>query len=367
MTGSLPKITFGIIVLNGEPFTCYNLRALYPFAHEIIVVEGASPNAAHAATPDGHSVDGTLEILRNFKALNDPDDKIRIVTAEDEGYPDGFWPGEKDEQSRAYATRATGDWLWQIDIDEFYMSGDMRRVAEMLDADPSITAITFPEIPFWGSFDYRCDGILLRLQYSKFHRVFKWGPGYQMVTHRPPTVLDTSGVDLRTIHWLSDQDMLKQGVYLYHYTQIFPKQVSNKMTYYEQWIKSTQNHLRPIKDGDRWYQETYLSLQNPYRVHTVNAWPSWLMRFDRGHPDEIEKLKADLAQGSISIPMRDTRDVEALLKSRRYQVGIALLKFRANYFTQTNRLFRDFFRSRITFRQFVSSLVAIVTGKQRLF
>ena len=36
----LPRVTFGIIVLNGEPFTRYCLRALYAFAHEIIVVEG---------------------------------------------------------------------------------------------------------------------------------------------------------------------------------------------------------------------------------------------------------------------------------------------------------------------------------------
>jgi hypothetical protein len=53
VTSRIPKVTFGIIVLNGEPFTRYNLRALYPFAHEIIVVEEASPAAAHAATPDG--------------------------------------------------------------------------------------------------------------------------------------------------------------------------------------------------------------------------------------------------------------------------------------------------------------------------
>jgi len=37
------RITFGMIVLNGEPCVLYNLRALYPFAHEIIVVEGAAP------------------------------------------------------------------------------------------------------------------------------------------------------------------------------------------------------------------------------------------------------------------------------------------------------------------------------------
>ena len=55
-----PRITFGMIVLNGEPFIRYNLRALYPFAHQIIVVEGAAPAAANIATGDGHSSDGTL-------------------------------------------------------------------------------------------------------------------------------------------------------------------------------------------------------------------------------------------------------------------------------------------------------------------
>ena len=40
------RITFGIIVLNGEPFVRYNLRAIYPFAHQIIVAEGASKKAA---------------------------------------------------------------------------------------------------------------------------------------------------------------------------------------------------------------------------------------------------------------------------------------------------------------------------------
>ena len=121
---NIPKITFGIIVLNGEPFVRYNLRALYPFAHQIIVVEGAVPAAARIATPDGHSTDSTLKTLWEFKLQEDPLDKLTIITAEDEDYPDGFWPGEKHEQSQAYASRATGDYLWQVDIDEFYKPED---------------------------------------------------------------------------------------------------------------------------------------------------------------------------------------------------------------------------------------------------
>lgn len=56
---NLPKVSFGIIVLNGEPFTRYCLRALYPFAHESIVVEGACQAASAIATADDHSTDGT--------------------------------------------------------------------------------------------------------------------------------------------------------------------------------------------------------------------------------------------------------------------------------------------------------------------
>ena len=118
------------------------------------MVEGAAPGAVNIATADGHSRDGTLEVLRRFKADEDPDDKLTIVTAEDDGHPDGFWPGEKDEQSRAYASRATGDYLWQVDIDEFYLARDMESILAMLAADPSIDAMTFRQVTFWGGLDY---------------------------------------------------------------------------------------------------------------------------------------------------------------------------------------------------------------------
>ncbi len=111
---NFPRITFGIIVLNGEPFTKYCLRQLYPFAYEIIVVEGGSRWAIDQA-PEGHSIDGTLEALQEFKEQEDPENKVQIITRH------GFWE-EKTEQSQAFAERATGDYLWQVDIDEFVNS-----------------------------------------------------------------------------------------------------------------------------------------------------------------------------------------------------------------------------------------------------
>ena len=107
---SLPAVTFDIIVLNGEPFTMYCRRSLYPYAHEIIVVEGAPSGEASIATADGHSSDGALVALRQSTSEEDPHDKVIIVTAQDKGHHDGFWPGEEDQQSRACAARATGEY-----------------------------------------------------------------------------------------------------------------------------------------------------------------------------------------------------------------------------------------------------------------
>lgn len=88
-----PRISFGMIVLNGAPFLRYNLRSIFPFAYEIIVGEGAVPGAAASATADDHSLDTTLETLYAFKAEEDPEDKLTIVTQ------DGFLI-EKDEMSQ---------------------------------------------------------------------------------------------------------------------------------------------------------------------------------------------------------------------------------------------------------------------------
>jgi hypothetical protein len=363
----IPKISFGIIVLNGHPFLFYNLRALYPWAHQIIVSEGASPNASHAARSDGHSLDGTLEFLREFKTQNDPENKLVIVTAEDEGHENGFWPGEKDEQSVAYAKRATGNWLWQVDVDEFYRNEDIINVIEMLNADPTITAVTFPEIPFWGSFDYRCDGPYLRFHYSKFHRLFKWEEGFTYATHRPPTVLDKQGRDLRSIHWVDSEKMAIKRIRLYHYTQIFLGQVKAKMAYYENLISSMGHTNKIIKDTDVWFEKTFDQLKDPYHVHTVNTWPSWLVPFEGQHPEVIRQMITDIETGDVREEMREMSDVVDVLKSDAFSKKIKKLKRRSNFRDQPIRLCKKLIRRRITLKSFLKELIGIIRGPRRLF
>ena len=314
-----PRVTFGIIVLNGEPFTRYKLRALYPFAHEIIVVEGASVKAAGVATSDGHSTDGTLDVLKHFKAEEDLENKVTIVTAEDERRPNGFWPGDKDEQSQAYAKRATGDYLWQVDIDEFYKPDDISAILEMLCNDPAIAQVNVPQLNLWGGFEYLVDGLFLRQFYRAMGggvpRVFRWGPGYRYVKHRPPTVVDDSGVDLRKGTWLTGFQLARMGIYCYHYATVFPEPVGWRMEYYSR--QNWRGHEQ-LKD---WYQSNFMRIQHPFRVHHVAGRISWLKRFSRSHPTHVQLLISDLEGGRIAATRRDISDIEHLLSSRRYLLG----------------------------------------------
>jgi len=324
------KITFGMIVLNGEPFTRYNLRSLYSHAHQIIVVEGACRSSVSVATPEGHSIDFTYELLNKFKAEEDVEDKIIIVSAKDEGYLDGFWP-EKDEMSRAYARRATGNYLWQIDSDEFYRHDDIKKIVEILDSGAQ--AISFPMITFWGGFDYITDGFyLIRDNAREYHRLFAWGPGYTYSTHRPPTVLDEKGNDVRIKLWLNARDLENYNIYLYHYSLLFPHQVFNKVAYYSTASGEKLQQFGGYNPGiDAWENQAYRLLNKPFRVHNVHQHISWLCRFTGVHPEQIAAMRKDIETKRIPVELRRTEDIEKLLDNCWYVWCSTILKHIAHF------------------------------------
>lgn len=323
VNSKFPKITFGIIVLNGEPFTRYCLRSIYPFAYEIIVVEGGHEDAKSVCTPDGHSVDGTLENLYKFKKEEDPENKLTIVTK------DGFWP-KKDElgncrtpQSRAYAERATGDYLWQVDIDEFYKSEDIMKIAKLLSKSPEITAVTFPTYTFWGDIRYTADSFYLRRGALYYHRLFKWSEKYRYLTHEPPTVIDENGIDLRKKNWISGKKIKSKGIFMFHYSLLFPWQVEQKVRVYQD--EKPEYYSEVIN----WAENNYFKLGNPFRVHNLYRYPSWLERFNGKHPDAVLSMMSDIKDGKIGAKLRGTDDIEALVDSRVYKLRIILLKIQA--------------------------------------
>lgn len=314
------RITFGMIVFNGEPFVKYNLSAMYPFAHQIIVVEGAARSSASVARPDGHSTDGTLETLYRFKNELDPDNKVIIVTAADEGYADGIWP-EKDEMSAAYAKRATGNYLWQLDSDEFYHEEQIKRLLNILITQKP-DMVSFPMITFWGSPDYKVDSFyLIRDKHDQIPRLFAWGPGFTYATHRPATVLDAQGIDLRKKKWLRAGDLKRMQIYMYHYSILFPHQVFSKVQYYKERLNS---HI------DTWEDSVYLRLEKPFRAFNVYYHIGWLEHFKGEHPNAIQAMMGDIKNLALKVEKRDCTDVEEILAKRWYRIATLLLSICAH-------------------------------------
>lgn len=296
-----------MIVLNGMPFVLPCIRAVYKYAHEILVVEGAVKAAWNQATPDGHSVDGTLQALGEFP---DPDRKLRLFTR------DAFW-SEKDEMCNEYMHHCTGDYLWQIDSDEFYQPADIERVIDMLTKDSEITSVSFLPLTFFGGFNTLAVG---GRRDEPFHRIKKAFPGAHYLTHRPPTVLTKDGQAMRDIREVHAYDLEKQNIYLYHYAYVLPEQVQRKVEYYDTGVAGPAGHA----DLTQWTQDVYHDLRKPLQTDIDTGKPSWLERFDGEHPPEIQTLIDSINRGDETInghklkPM-DRVDIAELLNDAAYQ------------------------------------------------
>lgn len=99
------KISFCIIVYNEADLVRQQLINLYSHAHEIIVVIGRV--LEFGGFPEKE--DNTLQVVKNFP---DPDNKIIVVYRK-------TW-ASKENMVANYYVKATGDYVWHIDCDEFY-------------------------------------------------------------------------------------------------------------------------------------------------------------------------------------------------------------------------------------------------------
>ena len=286
------------------------------------VVEGGHENALlDVSTPDcWYSTDTTLETLYRFKAEETLKTSCRSSCAMALGHR-GRIGNSKMPQSRAYAERASGDYLWQVDIDvEFYRPEEMRVVFDMLAGDPDITAVSFKARPFWGGYQYVSDGWYWRRGPISVHRLFKWGPGYRYLTHQPPTVVDGRGQNLRMLKWVTGDEMARRGVRLYHYDHVFPHQVHNKALFYRRQAPEVCAEI------NEWAQAGYFELSRPYHVERHYWLPAWIERYKGPHPPEALHMMEDIRAGKLDVDLRRTDDIERLLHSPRYWLGRTALK-----------------------------------------
>lgn len=215
------KISFGMIVFNGDHVLKENIESIYPFAHQILITEG--PVKHYQQLGFTTSTDKTIEIIKSFP---DPQNKIKLFQ--------GRWP-EKDEMCNAYAAHLTGDYVWHIDCDEIYKPEDMEKVIKYLnDHQNSCYSMSFRLRSFYGGFERYISGFEENFE---VHRIQKTIPGKaRWKTHRPPTMVwPPTGRLCREMGHINHYTTDSWGIRIYHYSHTFPKQVKAKMDYYKSW------------------------------------------------------------------------------------------------------------------------------------
>lgn len=230
------KISVGAIVFNGEISLPDNmleawLQQVYEIGDEIIIVEGATKAVDHYwdgdtqwATTDGKSTDRTLEIIKSFP---DPDKKIKLIESS------GFWNG-KTQMTNEWCKHITGDYMWIISTDEFYLENDVKKIKDLIN-ERVPDQIDFYANHFWGDFDNCIDETSGQGWGNDipWERIFRHMRGSRWVRHEPPRYLHPDGLLTIDKSLITRDETLKMGIKMNHYSFVDEKQINFKSKFYK--------------------------------------------------------------------------------------------------------------------------------------
>ena len=134
----------------------------------------------------------------------------------------------------AIAKQATGDYLFQIDSDEFYTHEAMNKIINLLETK-SPDEVHFFANHFFGGFDYcvdeRSDGQWGNGK-NEWRRIFRNIPNkLRCITHEPPKyICDNKIHDEYKI--ITKYETLKLGIKLFHYSCVLESQIEFKTKFF---------------------------------------------------------------------------------------------------------------------------------------
>lgn len=264
------KISFGMIVLNGNYVLKEVLESVYDFAHQILIAEG--PVKYWQEQGVNTSTDGTNEILDSFY---DPDNKIKIVHSQ---------YNEKTEQANAYMWQLAddADYVWNLDCDEIFKGDDLEKVFSLL-GEHKYTSAGFKSRSFYGGFDRTIGGFEWDAEFIRVRKVY---PGSYWSTHRPPTIRHHEAMSPLPEKHLSSDELFVHGVQMYHYSYVFPEQVKQKLSYYKAAV-SKENCI------DNYFDEVYM------------PWVVGDYKTVEDKYDGVHEFKPNVRGSSRTIPFKD--------------------------------------------------------------
>ena len=241
------KITYGIIVLNGDFLLKQVLESIYDSAHAICIAEGSVSYWNKQGVIN--STDDTIKIIKGFP---DKENKIRLVQS--------TW-NEKKEQCEAWFNLVPEDtdYVWCVDSDEVHTPENIEKVKQYLE-DKKPTSLGFQSDSFYGGFDRIIGGF--EKEHS-FKRILQYRQNSTYLTHRQPT-LALNGHPIKGNDILGIQLFKDTGVSMWHGSYISPKQVFEKIKYYESSVISKGNCI------PNYFKDVYLEwILNPEKRESI--------------------------------------------------------------------------------------------------
>jgi hypothetical protein len=234
-----PKIVQCIQCFNEEEFIEYTLRSIYNAVDHIRVVEGAVGNQINA-TPDGHSTDKTVEIIRNFMEHDDPDGKVQLIQI-DRPFKD---LEEMKQKFLAYAIK--GEWLLINDCDEFYKPEDITLLRKAIEWQPTASEFVPMFLHFYRDFQHIAKPAS---EWQPQHqRFFRFVSGMKYTSH--PVVTDKDNQCTYFSPHYQYRRFIIPDWYVWHYGYARPNMNSvmeNKKNYYEKELAKHGGANKPFE------------------------------------------------------------------------------------------------------------------------
>jgi len=275
------KITFGMIVCNGDDYIEECIKQVYQHADRIVIAEGATRNwmtAMKWTTPE--SKDRTNKIIETLQE-NDTERKLRVVH--------GGWPN-KIQQSNAYMELVDSDtdYIWQLDSDELYKHSDIERTIEFLEREKP-TYVTIKQLHFFKNFRTIAVGQTTGWGWETPQpRIQRFYPGCRYIEHRPPMIIDpVTGKNNKDINYKNLTE--ETGVFCFHYNYVTEKQVREKIAYYAIEFPQAPRLKTWINDVWESWDRNREFVEYNYGTHPT-AWRGSVTRpYNDDHPEEMEK------------------------------------------------------------------------------
>ena len=267
-------------VCNGEYFLRECLECVYPYAHKIIIAEGATAkwgNTHRWKTP--RSQDNTINIIKQFP---DPNNKVVLIQN------DSFYKNETQQSNLTLkAMPGDTDYIWVLDADELYTGAGIKHVIKRL-RNKNFTYVEFNMYNFFKNIHTIAYDSGKGWGYNTpIPRIFKYYKGSLFQSGRgekiPPTILDNKGRNVKKIRPLFAGD---NKTFMYHYSYVLDKQVREKIYYYSKLFKRRDLLLWYKNVWKRWDDNRKL-VEVKHSVHpTVRGGKT--KRFTGEHPGPIK-------------------------------------------------------------------------------